>query len=491
MNVCDFLPNNAANRPNAVAMEDGERAISYRELDELVRRTAVHLRSLNVGIGTHVGLCLKDTADHFVVMLAVWRLGAVSVTLDWRAPIRENDRFGSMFDVEIVVTEPNIDAASDTRSVAMDNAWHQAVTALEPRDDFPHDGSLPMMIATTSGTTGEVKGIPVTHDQAFARFVSSWLAFGWLQGDRYLSSFSMHYIVGRAYPLFHMIAGNTVILFPTLFSAWEYVESINRTGATVGCVVPTVLRWILDLPASHKPLLPGVRMLAVAGALSHEEEKRTACERITPAIADVYGNTGIGDIALMKPEELAAKAHTVGQPTPMVEVQIVDAEDRPLGAGESGILRCRGPGMSTGFYGTQVGQDDAETFRDGWFYPGDLARLDEDGYLSITGRASDLIIRGGVNISSGEIEAVLLSHPAVVEAAVVGWPSPEYGEELAAFVVVKVAVSTKTIGLHCRDRLASYKIPREIFFRDALPKGRSGKIRKVELAHELPPLSRT
>lgn len=489
MNVCDYIANNAANRPNAVAMEDSGRSISYRELDGQVRRTAAHLRDLDVGVGTHVGLCLKDTADHFVTMLAVWRLGAISVTLDWRAPLLERERSAATFDVDIVVTEPNVDGFTGIVSVAMDGTWHDATAAQDVGDDFVHDGSLPMMIATTSGTMGEVKGMLVTHDQAFARFISSWLAFGWVQGDRYFSSSPMHFIIGREYPLFQLIGGNTVIFFPAIFSAREYVAAASQTKATTGFVVPTVLRWLQELPAGERPLLPDLRMLAIGGALVHGHEKRNARERITPGIGDVYGNTCIGVIAVLKPEDLEAKADTVGRPTPLVEVQVVDAEDRLLPTGETGILRCRGPGMASGYYGDMAGQDDAEAFRGGWLYPGDLGRLDGDGYLSIEGRVSDVIIRGGANIVGGEVEAVLLSHPAVTEAAVVGWPSPGFGQEVAAFVVVNGAVSAKEIRRHCRARLASYKIPREVFIRDDLPKGGSGKIRKVELARQLPSLS--
>ena len=160
-----------------------------------------------------------------------------------------------------------------------------------------------------------------------------------------------------------------------------------------------------------------------------------------------------------------------------VQVEIVDAEDRPLPFGEVGRLRYRSPATPSGSYKG----DSSEAFRDGWFYPGDLAALDADGFLSLRGRAKDMIIRGGVNIYPGDVESVLLSHPAVADAAVVGVPSPELGEEVAAFVVLKAPVGMDDLVALCRSRLASFKVPKRITVLETLPKNSLGKVLKREL----------
>lgn len=488
MNICDTIANNAAHQPAAIAMIEDERSLTFRELDSLVRRTANHMRLLGVEKGETVALCLKDTLDHFVIMLAVYRIGAVGLTLNWGAPAAERERMVRMFGASTVVIDPRRKMAAGFNYLFVDDGWDRDVAAADAVGDFPHDGTLPMMIATTSGTTGDIKGVIITHDQFFARFVGTWLAYGWVPGDRYFSCTPMMFLVGREYPLFNLMGGNTVIFFPPLFGASEYVEAVARTQATTGFLVPTVLRWLLELPEQDGMLLPSMRVLGVGGALVHQEEKRAAMRRLTPNIADGYGTTGTGVAAVLRAQDMERKAHTVGRPTIMIETDIVDTDGRALSTGETGVLRCRGPGVASMFHGAGAPYEGDEAFRDGWYYPGDLAARDDEGFLAIKGRVADVIIRGGANIVSSEVEAVLLDHSAVVDAAVVGWPSRSRGEEVAAYVVLNTPVPISELIEHCGNALAPFKIPREIFAVDALPKGPAGKVRKSELVKTLPPL---
>jgi acyl-CoA synthetase (AMP-forming)/AMP-acid ligase II len=169
-----------------------------------------------------------------------------------------------------------------------------------------------------------------------------------------------------------------------------------------------------------------------------------------------------------------------------VEVQVVDETDSLLPAGEVGRLRYRAPGSATEFYGDP--EKTAEMFREGWFYPGDFGLMDEEGYLFLKGRRKDIIIRGGANIYPNEIEEVLLSHPAVAEAAVVGQLSREMGEEVAAFVIAKAEATKEELMAFCRTRLAPYKVPKTIRLVEDMPKNSLGKILKPELMKQLPQL---
>jgi acyl-CoA synthetase (AMP-forming)/AMP-acid ligase II len=166
-----------------------------------------------------------------------------------------------------------------------------------------------------------------------------------------------------------------------------------------------------------------------------------------------------------------------------VEVEIVDEEDRPLERGEVGILRYRGPGVATGYYRDEAAS--AETFRHGWFYPGDLATLDAQGFVTLKGRRKDMIIRAGINIYPPEVEAMLLAHPDVLDAAVVGRPSREFGEEVTAFVRLRRPVPDSELLAWCAARLAPYKRPREILAVDELPRNSAGKVLKAALASRL------
>ena len=165
---------------------------------------------------------------------------------------------------------------------------------------------------------------------------------------------------------------------------------------------------------------------------------------------------------------------------------MVDDGHRPLTAGEVGRIRYRGPAVADGFYRDPEASQDS--FRDGWFYPGDLGDFDEEGFLYLKGRAKDMIIRGGVNIYPQEIETTLLNHASVADAAVVGWPSREFDEEVAAFVVLREPVDSSELIAACRRRLAPYKVPRQVFVLDELPRNAGGKVLKPDLVKRLVPL---
>jgi acyl-CoA synthetase (AMP-forming)/AMP-acid ligase II len=170
----------------------------------------------------------------------------------------------------------------------------------------------------------------------------------------------------------------------------------------------------------------------------------------------------------------------------MTEVEVVDKNDSNVASGEIGMVRYRGPGVPSELY--RDPEESRAMFRDGWFYPGDLGRIEAGGFLYLTGRAKDLIIRGGVNIYPQDVESTILKAPGVEDVAVVGWPSAAFGEEVAAFVVARHGADATAIIAHCRVALASYKVPREVFFVEALPKNSSGKILKKELASRLVPI---
>jgi acyl-CoA synthetase (AMP-forming)/AMP-acid ligase II len=188
-------------------------------------------------------------------------------------------------------------------------------------------------------------------------------------------------------------------------------------------------------------------------------------------------------VSVLMPHHGAEKSSSVGSVVFGTEVEIVGDDHGELPVGDIGRIRYRGPGVADGFF-----RDPAASmacFRDGWFYPGDLGRFDDDGFLYLAGRADDLILRGGVNIYPAEIEQTLLTHDGVRDAVVVGWPSREMGEEIAAFVVCDPHVDGEILAAHCRETLSSYKRPREFFLVDSLPRSALGKIAKAELKARL------
>jgi acyl-coenzyme A synthetase/AMP-(fatty) acid ligase len=341
------------------------------------------------------------------------------------------------------------------------------------------------VLSLSSGTTGRPRGPLVTHRQFGARLVMHWTSLGFNRHDRFLLATPLYFGGGRGFAISFLCTGATVHFRPPPVEPDALAEIINRERITALFLVPTQLRRLLALPARDGHLLPHVRVLVSSGSLLHAHERLAIMERITPNMLDYYSSTEGGGISVLTPDEIRAKPSTVGRPVFGVDVEIADETHRALPACEVGRIRYRGPGVAAGFFKDE--EASREAFRDGWFYPGDLGRFDEAGYLSIVGRAKDMIIRGGINIFPAEIEHVLLQHPHVTEAAVVGWPSRIYNEEVAAFVVPRDGVDEAALIAHCRAHLAPYKVPKRVFLQPDLPKNAGGKIEKPKLVAALPP----
>jgi acyl-CoA synthetase (AMP-forming)/AMP-acid ligase II len=239
----------------------------------------------------------------------------------------------------------------------------------------------------------------------------------------------------------------------------------------------------MELPKPSLPLLPGVRLLISSGASLYPDERRRIMRELCPNFFNFYSSSEGGGISLLRPEHPDEASLSVGKVVFGAEVQIIDQDHRPVPPGTVGMIRYRGGAVANSYY--RDPQESALAFRDGWYYPGDLGRFDAGGFLHLAGRAKDMIIRGGVNIYPAEIETTLVAHAAVAEAAVVGWPARERGEEVAAFVVRRAEVSEGELIAHCRASLAPYKVPKGVFFVDALPRSGLGKVLKPALVERL------
>jgi len=481
MNLAQPILNHARSQPEAVALTDGERSLTYRELAATVLRTCSHLASLGVQPGHRVGLRLKETWAHVVVLLAVARMGAVAVQIDWRSRLAETARIARALELTLVLVESDDACALDCPVVGLDAGWQQRVSAEDLPSGLPSDGQAPFVISQTSGTTGAPKFVQVTHLQYYFATLTLIDFVALPRHCRYLSTLPLFFSGGLRGCMAHLLRGDCVILYPPLFSAREYVAAATGYRATVGFVVPTVVRQLLEIADGSGHLLRGMDALLCTGAPMFPDEKREAARKLTPNFYDQYGTAAIGGISMLRPSDIAEQAESVGQPHPLVEIEMVDESDRPVPPGVVGRIRCRGPGLGSGVSGPSGWESAAEGFHDGWSYTGELAAIDELGYIFIKGRVSDVIISGGAKIYPGEIEAVLQDHPAVAEAAVVGCRTPANEEVAVAFVVARRPVDVAELMAHCRVRLTSYRIPREIRLAAQLPRNSVGKVNKLDL----------
>lgn len=481
-NVALALEENARRRGGHPAIIQADRVISYQDLDHLVRRTAGRLAELGVGEKSIVGVCLKDSADHLMILYAVARLGAVILPLDWRWTEGEKQRVGEFFGVALMVVEPEA-ALADFACVEINDAWHEAVAGQSIDIPCAPGGDHPLVLSLSSGTTGRPKGPMLSHDQFIARFVIQWVTLGFNQHDRYLSATPLYFGGGRSFTMGTLFSGGTVVMFPPPYEPEDLIAAAAKYEATTLLLVPTLLRRLLQLPGSSMPLLSGLKRLLSTGAILHPDERQEVINHLNPEFINYYGSTEGGGVSVLLPKHNGEAASSVGEPIYKTEVQIVDEDGQSLPAGEAGHIRYRGPAVATGFYNDP--EADADAFRDGWFYPGDIGRLNGEGLLYLVGRAKDVIIRGGINIYPAEIEQVLLTHPAVGDAAAVPWPHPERGEDVAVFVIAKEVIEENSLLEHCRANLASYKVPKGVFFIEEMPKSPLGKILKADLAARL------
>lgn len=482
MNLADALEHHARARPDHIALEQGERSITHGELRSLVRRTASHLLDLGLAPGEVIGVALHDHLDHLIVLYALARARLVMLPLDWRWTSGEKQRIARHFGAKLALVEPG-DAIPQTQCLAVDFPWRQAASRAPQEREFVSCDDDPLLLSLSSGTTGRPKGPMLTHRHFLKRFRTHWINLELNSRDRYLSATPLYFGGARTFCMSVLFSGGTVIQFPPPWAPEALVAEVEHRRATSLFLVPTLLRRLLALPDRTLVRLRSLRLLLSSGSSLGIEERREIRARLCPNFCEYYASTEGGGISLNTPADQERHPDSVGRPIFGVEVEIVGDDHRPLPHGEVGRLRYRGPGCATGFFLDP--ESSSEAFRDGWFYPGDLACVNEAGFIFLRGRAKDVIIRGGINIYAAEIEAVLMAHPGITDAAVVGLPSPELGEEVAAFVTTRAGLRDAEILEWCRARLAPYKVPALLRRAAEMPRNSAGKIRKTELARLL------
>jgi acyl-coenzyme A synthetase/AMP-(fatty) acid ligase len=479
VNIVEPILRHGRLQPARVALVDEDRTINYGELAELVLRTAGHLRVLGVQRGDYVGLCLKDDWQHVVVLLAIARLGAIVVQIDARTRPMEKARIAQAFNFKLILALPDADMNANCATVALDSAWHRRVGQADVPDSLPNEWHDPMVVQPTSGTTGLPKFSVATHLQFYFRLASfrELMPASW--PHRYLTTMPLFSGFGRNLCLLHLFHGATLIFYPSVFTAGEFVEAVTRHCASAAAIVPSAVRQLLVAAGSDELLLPSLKLLVCAGAPMFADEKREALRKVTPNFHEVYGASAFGPISVLRPKDVPKRAESVGRPFPLAEIEIVDENDRAVATGETGPLRCRGPALASPIAG-----ESADDFRHGWHYPGEIAAFDECGYLHLHARTSEVIFRGGAKIFPTEVEAVLQAHEKVADAAVVGRVSSGNEQELAAYVVAKGDVTPGQLLAHCRQRLTPYKVPQRIHIVSELPKTALGKVDKRALASQ-------
>ena len=264
------------------------------------------------------------------------------------------------------------------------------------------------------------------------------------------------------------------------FDAEEVLKTIEREKVTYVGAVPTMCERMLHVLETKPYNTSSLRCLAITGGKVHPAVLEALKKNLTPNIFRTYASTDSGQMAISKPDDMAAKAHAAGRPVWCVDLRIVDENDKPV-TGEVGEIICKSPLATHGYYKNPEATN--ASFRDGWFYTGDLGYFDEEGYLFVAGRKKDMVKSGGISIYPLEIESVIYSHPDILEAAVIGVPDRQWGEALKAVIVLKegAKITGEELRRFCKDRLSSYKVPKSVDFVSSLPHTEVGKVNKVKV----------
>ena len=499
MNWFVVLAHHATRTPDkAITVFEGE-TTTYGEMASGAAALAGGLSERGVHRGDVVALLSYNCPEFLETVFAANYLGAIAMPINWRLAAPEVrfllEHSGAR---ALVCDEPLLDLANEATKgietalvrVSLSPAGKDGWTTLADLratpnrvEPVPAAADDVHRLMYTSGTTGRPKGVMISHANLAWKNLAHIIEFGFTSSDLGLACGPLYHVGALDLTTTSLIAAGATTIIHRSFEASAVVDELERSRATTVWLAPAMVNAIMALPDIEQRDLSSVRVVINGG----EKMPIPLIERIQRTFpsawfADAYGltETVSGDTFLDR-DSLVSKLGSVGRPCLYLELDIWDELGRPLPAGERGEIVMRGPKVFRGYW--RDPEATAAALAGGWFHTGDVGIRDDDGYLYIVDRFKDMIVSGGENIASSEVERVLYEHASVLEAAVVGRPDERWGEVPVAFVVLRPdATATPDVLLeHCRTQLARFKVPKDIMFLDALPRNPSGKVLKREL----------
>jgi acyl-CoA synthetase (AMP-forming)/AMP-acid ligase II len=469
--------------PGRVALVRDGRPLTFRELHTRVEGIAATLTSHGFGVGDRLALLLPNGPDYIELVYACGMLGVIAVPLNTRLSTKEIDRVLEDARPRGIVRHSSLSVPEVQLS------WQQVIDQ-EPlpisNDSVPnvfYDPEAVLGLIYTSGTTGQPKGVMVTHSNILADIhnFNYWMRY--TDGGIYLHAAPIFHIADFPSMFAAPAFGATQITIPK-FSAQTFCETVQREHVTHTVLVPTMINLLTQFPDARKYDLSSLQVLAYGGSpMVPELVHRTRDLLPNVKLIQVYGLSETGFLTgLQDQEHTEDKLMSCGRPCAGVDLQVTDALGKQVEPGQAGELIVRGANVMRGYWNNP--EETAEAFRERFFRTGDIGRQNTSGYFYILDRLKDMIVTGGENVYSGEVEAVIYGHPAVREAAVFGVPDPQWGELVMACVVLKpgATITVDDLIAFCRRSLATYKLPRRVEFSETdLPKSSSGKVLKKTL----------
>jgi len=499
--IADITRVHAAAQPDKVALVFGARNVTYGELDRTACQVAQALQSAGVVAGDRIAFLDKNSVEHFEVFFGAAKLNAVSVDINWRLSaseiafiVRDASAKVFIFGQEFcpVVDTIRADIAPTTLLVAIGGhngvetyeRWSQTQPANDPA--VPVTRSDIAFQLYSSGTTGQPKGVMLTHDNFYA-LLPTFDAWG-VEGESVLLvAMPLFHIGGSGWATVGLHTGCTCVLVRE-FEPSTVVRLLVDHGVTHAFFVPAVLQLILACEETKNADFSSLHAILYGAAPISEDVLARALEVFGCDFWQAYGLTETaGAIVNLPPADHVDhtnrhRLRSAGVPGPGAELRILDTlTGEDLGPGQTGEVVLRSPQVMVGYW--QLPDATVKALRDGWLHTGDVGFVDEDGYLYLQDRVNDMIVSGGENVYPIEVENVLMGHPEVFDAAVIGIPSERWGEAPVAVVVRESTseISEAELISYCRERLAHFKCPTRVVWTDELPRNPSGKILKKDL----------
>jgi len=481
-NIADIVTRHAGERARAPAISSPDGVIDYGTLERLVWQGAALLRRAGVAAGDVVGISLPESPEYLIATFALARIGAAHAPLPLVDPVPVRQAFAQRFGVRCIVAAAQSDGLPGLQVVRVARDTLAPMQAHVSPADRVDGGERVAQIWRTSGTTSEARGVTLTHAQWWAAEGSRVPYYPSPLEDRYLNVIEMSLSMGLNSCERAIYNGGTLFLPPKPLGVKAVLEIIDREAINRLALTPNMLDAVLPALPADRCRCPGIRDLTVAGMAMPESLRSEVRRRFTPGLNIKYGSNEARYVTSADAAMQVAHPETVGVAMPGVDLEIVDENDRPVAAGDMGQVRARAPWMAAGYYNAP-GQD-ARTFRGGWVYLGDVGVLSKEGMLFLKGRVDDMMNFDGIKIFPAEIEAVLLQHPAVAEAAAFPVGSRRHQHLPAAAVTLKQDVTPEALRDFCRERLGR-RAPGVVEIVKALPRNAMGKIVRRELAEQV------
>lgn len=488
-------------RPDASAIYFEGRVITHRQFADRVFRLANALIRQGVKRGDRVAILAQNCPEYMEAYAAGELGGWTTVTINYRLVAQEIAYILHDSGANVLINDgqfggevSNLDLHHLDHVVTFQGSGpdldYEKIVAAAPATppDIAIDPDDVAYLVYTSGTTGRPKGVMLTHRGQMRSALMS--AFDALVGptDRLAIAMPFYHIGAKNQWLSHSLCGCPIILNKA-FRPHAFVEDMRQHAATVTLLAPTMIGDLLNLGCDRSSL-PALQKLFYSAAPMTEPLLRRGVAAFGPIFTQIYGMTESGGPGctlqahqhiLEGPPEVVRRLRSAGQPMTGCEVRILASDGRVCETGEGGEIAIRSEALMTGYWNNHAAT--VEAMGDGWLRTGDLGEADEEGFIFVVDRVKDMIVSGGENIYSREVENALTSHPAVAEAAVVGAPDERWGEIVTAFVVKRPGyeIAADDLIVHCRQHMASYKRPRAVKFIDVLPKLPNGKVEKFKL----------